>query len=66
MFEGLISLKEAAEVFGKDESTLRRNIKNEKFIEGIDVKKFGKQWVFHIKSLEREYGEIIFRKIRRS
>ncbi|MBQ9013593.1 MAG: helix-turn-helix domain-containing protein [Bacilli bacterium] len=59
MFEGLISLKEAAELFGKDESTLRRNIKNGKFIDGIDCKKFGKQWVFDIKSLEREYGNII-------
>ena len=58
MFEVLISLKEASELFGKDESTLRRNIKNGKFIEGIDCKKFGKQWVFDIKALEREYGII--------
>lgn len=46
-FEGLISLK--------DESTLRRNIKNKKFIEGEDCVKFGTTWVFDINALEREY-----------
>lgn len=54
-FENLISLKEASLMFGKDTSTLRRNIKNKKFIEGVDVKKFGKQWVFDVRALEREY-----------
>ena len=54
-FNNLISLKDASLMYGKDESTLRRNIKNKKFVEGVDVKKFGKQWVFDIKALEREY-----------
>lgn len=57
-FKGLISLKDASEMFNKEESTLRRNISNGKFIEGIDCKKFGKQWVFDIDSLFREYGRI--------
>lgn len=54
-FEGLISLKDAAAKFNKDESTLRRNIKNKKFIEGEDCIKFGTTWVFDITALEREY-----------
>ena len=54
-FEGLISLKDASIKFNKDESTLRRNIKNKKFIEGEDCIKFGTTWVFDIKALEREY-----------
>ncbi|MEG2832432.1 MAG: hypothetical protein RR923_06585 [Bacilli bacterium] len=54
-FEGLISLKDAAVKFNKDESTLRRNIKNKKFIEGEDCIKFGTTWVFDITALEREY-----------
>lgn len=54
-FNNLISLKDASLMYGKDESTLRRNIKNKKFVEGVDVKKFGKQWVFDIRALEREY-----------
>lgn len=31
-FKSLISLTDASKVFGKDESTLRKNIKNGKFI----------------------------------
>lgn len=55
-FDGLITLKDACVVFDKHESTLKTNIKNNKFKEGVDVKKFGTTWVFDIKSLEREYG----------
>lgn len=57
-FEGLISLKDASALFKKEESTLRRNIKNGKFIENEDVKKFGTTWVFDIDALEREYRKI--------
>lgn len=56
-WKGLISLKDASKIFNKEESTLRRNISNRKFKEGFDCMKFGKQWVFDIKSLEREYGK---------
>ena len=62
IFENIISLKEASEIFEKDESTLRRNITNGKFIEGIDCKKYGKQWVFNINALYREYGYKELRK----
>lgn len=62
IFENIISLKEASEIFEKDESTLRRNIANGKFIEGIDCKKYGKQWVFNINALYREYGYKELRK----
>lgn len=56
-FEGLISLKDASIKFEKGESTLREGIARGKFKEGVDCKKFGKQWIFDIMSLEREYGE---------
>lgn len=57
-FDGLISLKDAANMFGKGESTLKEAIQRGKFKEGEDAKKFGKQWVFDIAALEREYGKI--------
>lgn len=57
-FEGLLSLQEASKLYGKKDGTLRMNIKNGKFKEDIDVKKFGTTWVFDINSLEREYGKI--------
>lgn len=57
-FDGLISLKEASDMFKKGESTLKEAIQRGKFKEGIDAKKFGKQWILDIEALEREYGKI--------
>lgn len=54
-FKDLISLKDAAKLFGKEESTLRRNIGNGFFKEWEDCVKFGTTWVFDIKSLEKKY-----------
>lgn len=55
-FKNLISLTDASKVFGKDESTLRKNIKNGKFIEWQDCIKFGKSWVFDYDSLDKFYN----------
>lgn len=57
-FDGLYALSEAAKIWGKDDSTLRHAIKDHKFIDGIDIKKFGKQWVITHEAMEREYGKI--------
>ena len=51
----LLSLKEAAEQYGREESTLRRAIKNGLLVEEKDCKKFGKQWVVLRSSMERVY-----------
>ena len=56
-FDGLMSMREATEMWGLNESTLRRAIIYGKLIEGIDVHKFGKQWVVVFNSMVREYGE---------
>lgn len=56
-FNGLVSLKEASVLFKKDESTLRRNILNGRFILDKDCKKFGTTWVFDIDALYRFYGK---------
>ena len=55
--DDFLSLKEASELFGKAESTLKGNIKNGKFKENVDVKKIGNQWVFLYDPLVREYGK---------
>lgn len=57
VFDGLYALSDAASLWGKDDSTLRHAIINGKFVEGVDVKKFGKQWVVTKKAMLREYGE---------
>ena len=64
-WDDLISLKEAAELFERDESTLRRSINNGILQEGIDCKKFGKQWVILRSSMERIYGDRDRKRISR-
>lgn len=55
-FDGLMSFSDATLIWGLNESTLRKAISYGKLINGIDVCKYGKQWVVSIKAMEREYG----------
>ncbi|MCQ2799394.1 MAG: DUF2442 domain-containing protein, partial [Bacilli bacterium] len=41
-----------------NESTLRKAVSYGKLIDGIDVSKYGKQWVVTMKAMEREYGPL--------
>lgn len=55
-FDGLIALSDATELWGLNESTLRKAIAYGKLVNGVDVCKFGKQWVVSIDAMQREYG----------
>jgi len=55
-FDGLIAFTEACELWSLNESTLRKAVSYGKLVDGIDVCKFGKQWVVTVKAMEREYG----------
>lgn len=56
-FDGLMSFADATELWGLNESTLRKAIAYGKLINGIDACKFGKQWVISVEAMKREYGE---------
>lgn len=56
-FDGLIALTDATILWGLNESTLRKAISYGKLVNGVDVSKFGKQWVVSIKAMYREYGD---------
>ncbi len=56
-FSGLLSFAEASEIWHLRESTLRKAVSYGKFAEGIDICKFGKQWVISFSAMIREYGE---------
>lgn len=56
-FDGLMSFADATDLWGLNESTLRKAIAYGKLIEGIDVCKFGKQWIVSTKAMQREYGD---------
>lgn len=55
-FDGLMSFGDATELWGLNESTLRKAVIYGKLVNGIDVCKFGKQWVVSVASMRREYG----------
>ena len=55
-FDGLMSFGDATELWGRNESTLRKAIAYGKLVNGVDVCKFGKQWVVSIDAMKREYG----------
>ena len=56
-FDGLMSMNDATTIWGLNESTLRKAISYGKLKNGIDVCKFGKQWVVSIQAMYREYGQ---------
>lgn len=55
-FDGLIAFSDATQIWGLNESTLRKAIAYGKLINGQDVCKFGKQWVISSEAMNREYG----------
>lgn len=55
-FDGLLSFSDATSLWGLNESTLRKAVCYGKFKQGIDVLKFGKQWVITKPAMIREYG----------
>lgn len=55
-FDGLMSFSEAAQRWNIDDSTLRKAVANGRFIENVDIKKFGKQWVIREKSMINVFG----------
>lgn len=56
-FDGLMSFADASFLWGLNESTLRKAVSYGKLINGVDVCKFGKQWVVSSQAMKREYGE---------
>ena len=55
-FDGLLSFGDASELWGLNESTLRKAVTYGKLVNGVDVCKFGKQWVVSVEAMQREYG----------
>lgn len=57
-FDGLIAFSDATELWGLNESTLRKAVTYGKLVNGVDVCKFGKQWVVSVEAMKREYGTV--------
>ena len=52
-----MAFSDATALWALNESTLRKAIIYGKLFEGVDVCKFGKQWVVSTEVMKREYGE---------
>ncbi|WP_241158150.1 DUF2442 domain-containing protein [Adlercreutzia sp. ZJ138] len=55
-FDGLMSFADASELWELSESTLRKAVSYGKIVPGVDVWKYGKQWIVTREAMEREYG----------
>ena len=56
-FDGLMAFTDATQLWGLNESTLRKAISYGKLVVGIDACKYGKQWVVSTEAMKREYGQ---------
>ena len=56
-FDGLMAFTDATQLWGLNESTLRKAISYGKLINGVDACKYGKQWVVSTEAMRREYGQ---------
>lgn len=56
-FDGLMAFTEATQLWGLNESTLRKAIAYGKLVNGVDACKYGKQWVISADAMKREYGQ---------
>ena len=56
-FDKVISFADASNAWGLSESTLRKAVAYGKLKSGIDVCKYGKQWLISINSMREKYGD---------
>lgn len=55
-FNQLLSLSEAAEIWGIDESTIRKAIAAGRLKTGWECRKFGKQWVVTAEAMRKTFA----------
>ena len=53
----VMTAKEAADIWGKDDSNLRKALRSDKFIQGVDVRLSGKIILVTKEAMYRVYGE---------
>lgn len=56
-FDGLMAFTDATQLWGLNESTLRKAIAYGKLVNRVDACKYGKQWVISTEAMKREYGQ---------
>lgn len=55
-FKGLYTFQQVADIYGLDNSTLRKQVSTGKLINNVEVKKFGKTWLITEQSMIKHFG----------
>ena len=64
-FEGLYTFLEVAEIYGIDDSCLRKQVARDKFVIGEDVKKMGRTWIITEQAMVRSFGTLKFEEYKK-
>ena len=64
-FEGLYTFLEVAEIYGIDDSCLRKQVARDKFVIGEDVKKMGKTWIITEQAMVKSFGALKFEEYKK-
>ena len=59
-FEGLYTFLEVAEIYGINDSCLRKQVARDKFVIGEDVKKMGRTWIITEQAMVKTFGTLKF------
>lgn len=63
-FEGLYTFLEVADIYGIDDSCLRKQVARDKFVIGEDVKKMGRTWIITEQAMIRSFGNLKFEEYK--
>ncbi|MGL5756622.1 MAG: hypothetical protein ACRCYC_14925 [Paraclostridium sp.] len=64
-FEGLYTFAEVGLIYGFDASNLRKQVANDKLVDGKDIKKFGKTWLITEQSMVNHFGKVKFEEYQK-
>lgn len=64
-FEGLYTFLEVAEIYGIDDSCLRKQVARDKFVIGEDVKKMGRTWIITEQAMVKSFGTLKFEEYKK-
>lgn len=63
-FEGLYTFIEVAQIYGMDDSSLRKQVARNKFIIGKDIKKMGRTWIITEQAMVKNFGFLKFEEYK--
>lgn len=63
-FEGLYTFLEVSEIYGIDDSCLRKQVARDKYVIGVDVKKMGRTWIITEQAMLKTFGDLKFKEYK--